>query len=624
MGFTFPLRLLSLGFLAILVWLYMRERRTRELEVPSLLLWQSVREETQRSRFPIDWLFLLQAALLAALAIGVAGPYLRSHGLSAADSRIVVVVDASASMQAVERGQRRFDVARRKASEVIAGLDRAAEVMLIAVEAHPRIVVTFTRDRDRVVRALQTLEASDGPGRLGLAIQLARSSGSGGRGSLEVDVFTDLPREELTVPLAAGERLRYFRFGATDDNVAIAALRVTQNPFQNPSEARGYALVKNYSHREKDVALHVTLASRTVLDETLRLGPREGRAVPIRRLGEPGVLEARLDVADALAVDNRALAFVRPLLPIRVLLVTRDAELAVDLRALAEAVPSLRLRQIAAGDLSRSDLDAADLAIFHEFVPEGPLGSNSLFVYPPLENRLFPGSREVVGAQILDWNEYDPILHDLRYVEALPLDRSRMLRVPEWAHVLIGSRAGGVEFPLAFAGEHEGRRLICFSFDLSGRSVRKSENLSLLLMLLNSLRWLVPADPALPVQVDAGGSYRETFAAPATVTIARPNGRTEELAGARELTLEIGHVGSYGIDVGGARRTVHANLFEAEASDIGRKAGPAEETLEGEAATSLEPIEILHAFGRWLLVVGAVVLLVEWLYGQRWRQPDVG
>jgi len=116
-------------------------------------------------------------------------------------------------------------------------------------------------------------------------------------------------------------------------------------------------------------------------------------------------------------------------------------------------------------EFRNDDSAGADVAIFHAFVPTDPPPVNTLYSYPPPGNGfLHSATRDVVGAQILDWNDADPILHDLRYVEALPLDRTRLLELPAWAHTLIASRAEGREFPLAFAGETAGRRIVCFGF----------------------------------------------------------------------------------------------------------------------------------------------------------------
>ncbi len=623
MGFFFPRGLFSLGCLAVLVWLYLRERHQRELEVSSLLLWRSVREEARRSRFRPDLLFLLQAALLAALGLAVARPYWTRPIVAVSGGRAVLVFDTSASMQTLENGERRFDQARRKARELLAKLDETEEVMVVTVDFQPRIVVALTRDRQAVDRAVEALEPGDGPTRLGLGIQLARSVRGPGGGTIEIAVFTDLPRSEITVPLGAGETLRYYRFGKTDDNVAIAAFRVTQSPFQDAGEARAFALVKNYSHREKETELRVTLAGREIFHERFRLGPREGRAVPIRSLPQAGRLEARIEVADTLAADNSALAYVRPVRRVRFLAVSSSTELGADLQTISRAIPAFDLRELRPEQVREEDLAGADVAVFHGFVPPGRLRTNALFLYPPAQNSLFPAERDVLDAQILDWNEKDSILGNLRYVEALPLRRARLISLPGWAHALITSRAGAEDFPLAFAGEVDGRRVICFSFDLAGRSMRKSENLSLLLLVLNSLKWLTPPDPILPTQVEIGDRYRETFATPVSLVVTDPGGATENRSPVSEIAVDVARRGEYRLALGDEQRILYANLFDSEESDIGREGSEGEEVIEASSASSAANAERgSFELSGWLYGAGILLLIFEWMIAAHRRNAS--
>jgi len=613
MGFALPYGLASLVFAAALVLLHLRRRQQKEIEVSSLLLWESVRDEPPRGRFRPNPLFLLQLAALVALGLAVARPYWSEPAATVTSRRAVLVFDTSASMQAIEGRERRFDQARRKAGEVLSGLEANVEVMMIAVAAHPRVVVSFTRDRSLIARALEGLEPADGPTRVSLGVQLAHSL-TGGANALEIDVFTDVPRDEVAFTPSAGERMRYFRFGQSDDNVAVAALRVYQNPFQDADEARGYALVRNYADHPKDVDVHVTLAGKPILDQAIHLANRESRVVPIDRLAQPGELEARLDVADVLAVDNHAIAFVRPERKIRVLAVSPNPTVLADLRALARGVPALDLHVAAPAEISPWDMQNAEVAVFHDFVPDPAPPTNALYVYPPQANPLFPARADVASAQILDWNESDPVLQDLRYLEALPLDRSRMVELPEWAHMLIASRAEGREFPLAFGGETGGRRVICFAFDLAGRSLVKSENLSLLLLVLNSLRWLTPPDRLSPVQIDVGDDYREALPVPAAYTIKGPDGRTESRDPTRQLGFEVARAGEYHVDFGAEHRVVYGNLFDADESDVGRKSPPGEEVIEGKAsAAPVVTASLLHEFGNALAFFGVVFALAEWI-----------
>jgi len=296
------------------------------------------------------------------------------------------------------------------------------------------------------------------------------------------------------------------------------------------------------------------------------------------------------------------------------LAVSPNQSLLADLRALARGVPALDLHASTPAEISPWDLQNAEVAVFHDFVPDPAPALNALYVYPPQANALFPSRAEVSAAQILDWNESDPVLQDLRYLEALPLDRSRMVELPEWAHTLIASRAEGREFPLAFGGETGGRRVICFAFDLAGRSLVKSENLSLLLLVLNSLRWLTPPDRQSPVQVDIGDDYREALAEPAAFTIKGPDGKAEERAPTRQLAFEVARAGEYQVAFGNERRVVYGNLFDADESDVGRKSPPGEEVIEGKAsAAPIVTAALLHEFGNALLLGGVLFALAEWI-----------
>ncbi|MEA2626489.1 MAG: hypothetical protein QOD06_2534 [Candidatus Binatota bacterium] len=623
MGFSFPLGLLALVALAVLVWIYLRERRQRPIDVASLLLWEPVREEVKRGRFRPDLLFWLQALLLAALALGLAEPYRVEESAAVSNARTALVFDVSTSMQAAEGGARRFDLARDEAREVLAALEPNAEVMAVAVGSRARVIAPLTRDRGAVAAAIETLEPTGGLSRLAFGVQLARAAREPGS-PFEIDVFTDLPESESAIPLEPGERLRYFRVGTSDRNVAVTALRVYQNPFEEGGGARAYALVRNFSASSQHADLGVTLGGRPLLSDSLDLGARETRVVPIRSLPAAGRLEARLNVGDALEADDRAIAFVRPFRPLRVLAVTRDPELAFDLRALNEAVPAFRLRLVAASDLSPQDIEAADVAIYHGFVPTGGIQSASLFVYPPADGPLFPSEREVVDARILDWNDRHPLFENLRYVEALPLKHARQIALPEWGHPLITSQAGGTEFPLAFAGEVDGRRVMVFAFDLSGHSIRESENLSVLLLLLNAIRWLVPPDPALPVQVDVGQSYRETLPEAVPVRVSQPNGDTVPRPATRRIEVAIDQPGEYEISLDGTRRAIYANLFDADESDIGRPEGPTEVVHESNAGEAKAPqrARVLHPFGSWMYAAALAVLVLEWLVAGLRKDAD--
>jgi hypothetical protein len=609
MGFSRPSGLAALSFLAVLFWIYLRERRVRTIQVPSLLLWTSVRDDSERRRFLPEAEFLLQALLLAALAFGLARPYLRISGVAGVE-RVVLVFDTSASLQALEGGERRFDRLRRSAQRLLDRYGDGVEWTVVAVDVRPRVILASTRNAGAVARALESLEPSDAPTRLALGLELVRSIASGA--PAEVFLFTDLPREALASALPPGQRIHHVRVGRTDDNVAIVALRMHQSPFQDPPDARAYARVQNYAHRPKEVVLVATLEGHELRREAFVLPPREGRTVALGGFPGPGRLEVRIEASDALSADDRALAFVHPARRVRLLVVSRSPELVTDLRSVAEAVGTLDLVAVRPEEAGEEAYSRAEVALFHDWLPERPFPGSALWVFPPAGTGLLEVEGEAIDAEILDWNERDPLLEGVRYLEAMPLERSRRIRLPRWSRPLVETRAASQEFPLAFAGEFEGRRVVVFAFDLPAGSLRRSENTGLLVLLLNALRWLVPRDASEPVSVAVGDRYREALDSPGPVVVAAPDGsriRTEPRA---EIAIEIDRRGVYEAVFDGRRRTLYANFSDPEESDIGRDAPEGEEILGSGAAVEGSDTTRSRELDAWLYFAGLVLLVGEW------------
>src|SRR3990172_10782914 len=177
MSFLSPLAFLLFTLSVPLLLLYFLKVRRREKSVSSLLLWDPALRDREASAFfqrlQRDPLLLLQILALLALAVALARPAVTVMGHGA--KKIVVVVDTSASMKASDVSPSRFVVAQRQALGLVGLLGEGAEVMVIASGIQPRVLVPFTRDRDRVVSAIPGIQARDLPNRLGDGIRTARA-----------------------------------------------------------------------------------------------------------------------------------------------------------------------------------------------------------------------------------------------------------------------------------------------------------------------------------------------------------------------------------------------------------------------------------------------------------------
>ena len=112
---------LLLGLLAgPIILLYMLRLRRREMMVSSTMLWQKLLRDREANapwqRLRRNLLLFLQLLILACLVFALARPYIPVP--TVATGNVVVLLDASASMQSTDETPTRFEKARREALPV--------------------------------------------------------------------------------------------------------------------------------------------------------------------------------------------------------------------------------------------------------------------------------------------------------------------------------------------------------------------------------------------------------------------------------------------------------------------------------------------------------------------------
>lgn len=620
MGVAEPLALAFAGLYGVLVLFYLWERWRRRVVVPSLLLWEAVREDTLRARrFRPDLLFVLQLLLLTCLIVGLARPYVRDPTAPQSHGRHIFVLDTSASMQAREGRTSRFDEARAQALRLLRSLHTEDEVMLISTAPVPEVVVNFTRAHDVVMHAMEQAVPTDTGGDLALALMFADGARQRSDVPTEVDVFSDIPRSQLPPPVR--DEVVVFQVGESDDNLGIEALQIFQGRFQDYRRARAYVLVQNFAHRERHGFLTVRLGEQVVKRSGFTIPARESKGFLIADFPGPGRVAAQLEVADALAADNAAFGWIRPVTAVRILVVSPPSPLLDDLRALATAAAALQVTTVAPEAFRNEQAQQADVVIFHRFVPDAPALTNALYVYPPAGNSVFPVAGDAEGIEVVDWNAHHAALQSLRPLVALPLQRARIVTTPAWSDVLLWSRTMEREFPLALAGERDGHRLACITYDLEAERLLGTDNVNALLFFMNLLGWLTPEDRAALV-VQTGEVQTLTPVAGEPLRVQDPRGNTYPLPPAATATLQPLFAGEYRIFEDGTSRALLANFFDPIESDIGRasKEPPVVRatTQSGRASRSNAADALPHReYGMWLFWAAAVLFLIEWLVARR-------
>lgn len=617
MGFANPLGLLFASLYAVLIALYLWEHSRHTIDVPSLMLWDVVPEETIRSGRPrLDRLFVLQFLLLTLLIGALADPYLKLAPAGTVPARHVFVLDISASMKVREENMTRFEAARQDLQERLRRLPEEDEAMLITAADRPRVVAVFTRKHDQLIQTLEAVEPVDTGTNLQIALAVAGSAAARSDRTTTIEVFTDTPASDLGTQWRGDAR--FVQFGANDDNVALVGLEVLQARFEDYRNARVRATVRNFSHRNAHGFLILDVDDEVVTRQGFSLDPRADRTFIVEGLPRPGVVRAVLDTDDALSSDNVAYAWLRPSRTLEVLVVSHHSPFHAELETIARATPNLRFHFMEPEQYAPGIEANADVVVFRRFVPDVEPLRPSLYVYPPPGERLFGALGDAEEVDVLDWNDRHPVLRGLRPVTPNPLKHIRLLDRPAWADTLLTSRNQAREISLAFAGERQGHRVACLAFDPADERILSADNVPMLLFFLNLLDWLAPEEQDVSV-VRTGEVETLTGLPKSPRQVTDPEGRSFTIQadpGSSTLKLEAIHTGEYRIAVDATRHRMLANLFDPAESDVGRTA-PEPERTPAAATSPSEAARQTAGSATWFLLVAVALFLVEWFAATR-------
>ena len=164
MSFDAPWALGLLAALPVIVGLWLLRPRRPRLRIPSVMLWPTSLAERQSARpwqrlknHPLLWLQLLIAAILA---VAAAQPFIPADK---SGQRVIVLLDASASMRAHDVQPSRWDQAVAATVEITHKLGPDQTLSVIRADDQPRVLIADTRAADRVEAVLHAEQPSFAP-----------------------------------------------------------------------------------------------------------------------------------------------------------------------------------------------------------------------------------------------------------------------------------------------------------------------------------------------------------------------------------------------------------------------------------------------------------------------------
>lgn len=467
---------------AVTVALYLLDRSRRRQVVATLRFWTasgkpSDLKHRKKIQQPLSLILQLAGMLLLLLALG----QLRWGSPERASRDHVVILDTSAWMAARTAGGTLLDEAKRNVAAYLRALPPNDRAMLVRADALATPATRFEWNRKVIEEALRNAQPGASALNLEQALEFAREvQRMQGRLAGEI-VFAGAGRISGRDALSMGSvpNLRVLPVSAAPENCGLRKIGL-RRAAGDPLRWEILVTVRNFGSRPRRVPLGLYFGNAVIGSAVLALKPGEEHNASFSyRTRAGGWLEARIEAADALAEDNRAVLELPPPQTVRVLVYSREPELLRPLLAgnpLVEAI----FRAPAAYDPKAQ----ADIHVFDRFQPPSLPEAGTVWIEPPSGSSPFPIRAALKDVALTRWTREHELGTGLHF-QGLRLDEAEVYRAAPGDIAVAECEVG----PIILA--RPGRfKTVAFGFH-PVRSALRYE-LTTPLLFANVLRWMAP------------------------------------------------------------------------------------------------------------------------------------
>jgi hypothetical protein len=575
--FLNPAALYSLLLLPVLLIAHLIRRRPRRVIFSSLLLMREFAADPIRGSSGVPPVFFLHLLLLTLLLLALAEPSLTSRAVN-----VALVLDNSASMQAADSGQRRFQAALAEAEKILRGLPAGARVDIYALAPRlARIGEAGLGPSEALKRAAALKPLDVGERTVDHGAELSQLAREGDYSRLYL--ITDHPAEGQSATL------RVITVGRPQNNLALTSLQVERAGLDAPRlEAR--AQVRSFSNREEKFQLNLKAGGKILATRAYTLAPGENVDASFDGLPAHPFYEAEIAAGDGLALDNRRFAVAPPTDGIKILAISPRA---AGLESLG-SIPGAEMQIVPPEAYRRGTFAPHTMEIFQYSAPAALPDASALFILPPSENPLVRVAAGTARPIVTGWREPHPLTRYINFSLFRPA-YARPLKLGPSGQAVID----GVDGALAVAFEQDNHRYVALGFD--PLPFLGQRNLPMSIFTLNLLQWL-------------SGSQSSSLATGTPLNINLRPGDSLFRTNGDKVEQQIAALSQGIYQVGaGATRYLAVNFDNAAESDL-RGSAPIRisETpgADGErpSATLLSP---------YLLAFALALLVLEWFIHPR-------
>ena len=515
-----------LGLLAVpIILLYMLRLQRKKAEVSSTLLWQMVLQDRQANRpwqkLKRNLLLIVQLIILAALVFALIQPAVPGKTIS--NAQVIVILDGTASMQAVDVSPSRFEAAKKEIHAIIDDLPNSSELTLIQASVEPVVLLAHSQDKSEMREVVDTASVGFGEANWKAVFALANASITVPDHLVVLLSDGDFPEDDISLYT---DQFQYRQIGSSDNNIGIDAFSIS--PAQSGSEL--FIKIRNYSDSARSALLSVFQDEELLQAKRIEVAPHENHTEVIKELPvgiQTYTVRLTSDVGEAslddYSLDDQAYIAYHPSESKRILLASKGNFFLEQFLSVLPDTEAYKFFPNEVGEANPVPNEGFSIFIYDGFFPDKLPNGNLLLINPP-ENPIF-----TVSPATQDYGQIEVLDHPLtQYVEweQVQILQTKVIELPNWGETLIDSDIG----PLVFVGEYQSHRFAVIGFDLLDSDLPLHITFPILFNQL--LNYLNP-----PVMYDAPDGYKveepvqlKPGASVEMLRILLPNGTEQEVS----------------------------------------------------------------------------------------------
>ena len=602
--------LITLGLIPVLFLIHALKPKPRQVDVTNLFLWQTVFKE-RTSNITLKKLkknlpLLLQIVIIMLIALALAGPVWLF--LTQKKGDMIVVVDTSASMKTRLASGTRFDLARKKALDLIDQRHGDQKILIIEAGSEPTLKSGILDDSNQAATIIKGLEPSDTPGKFEKALYLALSFIKPAQNDT-VYLITDGAGFDFPKLLETHPGIVPMVVSGGERNVGITKFEFRQ-ALDRKDTYEIMLEVKNFNPLPVACPLRLSIDRTVILKTRIHLDREEKKLLIFPYSGLiTGIAKAALEIDDDFTVDNTAYLSLSNAKDIWILLVSKGNYFLENLLAsypnmmvnsVKEITPSSWEEQTQRHDIvivDRMDFpltERGNFLLIDSFSPSLPILEAGRIDFP----------------QILDWDKTSPLMANAD-VGGLMIEQAAKLEAEGALRPVIESSETG----LMYTYEAASMRAVVLGFDITRSNLPLK--VAFPVMMSNIINWLNPNKLHFSVlQTKAGDPISIYLDHQTTDFSIRPPRERWQKHRAVSNPFTYKHtktVGIYTVSENNKRKYFTVNLMDESESDI---VGPSPDDMAVNPGAAVDAEKISERQSMWMLflLLGLAVLMAEWYF----------